>query len=52
MIELFNYIRKLQTSSFVWLHKAIMQCYINVEVHQYFISWKKLQYQSTVKIKY
>ena len=42
---------KLETSLFVWLYKTIMQCLFN-EVHQCFISSKKLQYQNIVVFKY
>ena len=45
LFELFNYIRKLQTS-FLWFNKTIMQCLFN-EVQQSHISSKMLPWQTT-----
>ena len=51
MIELFNYMTKLQISSFDWLHKTIIQCLFK-EVYQCFISPKTLPYQNNAVFKY
>ena len=45
MIELFNYIIKLQTYSLVWFNKTITQCLFN-EVQQSHISSKMLPWQT------
>ena len=51
MIALFHYIRQLQTSSFIWLYKTIMQCLFKA-VHQCFVSSRRLPYQNTVVSEY
>ena len=51
MIELFNYVRKLQTSSFLWYKKTIMQRLFK-EIQQSYITPKTLPYQTTEVFKY
>ena len=51
MIELFNYVRKLQTSSFLWYNKTIMQRLFK-EIQQSYITPKTLPYQTTEVFKY
>ena len=51
MIVLFNYIRKLQASSFVRLKKTIIQCLFK-DFQQRYISSKMLPYQTSEVFKY
>ena len=51
MIKLFNYIRNLQTSSFVLLNKTIMEYLFKEELESY-ISSKMLPHQSAKVLTY